>query len=219
MDSEDEFSVQSSGDELILDDDSGMSDVGEEDSDGDLDDYDDDMGFSQEKPVKKDKKSYEVDFKVLSPEDIERGQDRIIDECKDLLGQPKENIAILLRHFKWNRERLMEKYLDDQHEVLESTGLEEDESGNTKILELDEPFMCEICCDDEPGLKTYAMKCGHRFCVDCYKTYLATKIKDEGEAARIKCPGDGCNRILDSRSLNLLVGEDIKDRFVLAASM
>jgi len=61
-------------------------------------------------------------------------------------------------------------------------------------------------------LSTFAMKCGHRFCVDCYQQYLAQKIKEEGEAARIKCPGDGCNRIVDSKSLDLLVSEDLKDR-------
>jgi ariadne-1 len=212
MDSDDELSMQSSGDELLLDEDSGMSDADVDGSDIELDDYDDDMGFSQEKPTKKDKKSYEVDFKVLSPDDIQHLQDSEIDECKDLLGQPVENVAILLRRFKWNREKLMEKYLDDQQEVLEAIGLEEDESGNTKVVEMDEPFMCDICCNDEPGLKTYAMKCGHRFCLDCYRMYLATKIKEEGEAARIKCPGEGCNRILDSKSLDMLVEEDLKDR-------
>jgi ariadne-1 len=210
MDSDDDYSVQSSDGELMIDDDSGMSD--QDGSDLDLDDYDDDMGFSQDKPAKKDRKAYEVDFRVLSPEDIQGFQDQAIDECKVLLGQPKENVAILLRRFKWNRERLMEKYLDDQHEVLEATGLGENESGYTKITEMDDSFMCEICCDDEPGQKTYAMKCGHRFCVDCYKTYLATKIKEEGEAARIKCPGEGCNRVLDSRSLDLLVDDGLKDR-------
>jgi ariadne-1 len=210
MDSEDDFSMQSSDEELILDEDSGMSD--QDASDLELDDYDDDMGFSQDKPTKKDRKAYEVDFKVLSPEDIQGFQDREVDECKDLLGQPKENVAILLRRFKWNREKLMEKYLDDQHEVLEATGLGENESGQTKITQMDEPFMCEICCNDEPGQMTYAMKCGHRFCVDCYKTYLVTKIKEEGEAARIKCPGGECNRIIDSRSLDLLVDDDLRER-------
>ena len=56
------------------------------------------------------------------------------------------------------------------------------------------------------------MKCGHRFCVDCYKHYLSQKIREEGEAARIRCPGDGCNRIVDSQSLDLLVSLDLKDR-------
>ena len=57
------------------------------------------------------------------------------------------------------------------------------------------------------------MNCGHRFCVDCYRHYLSQKIKEEGEAARIKCPGDGCNKIIDARSLDLLVTSDLTDRY------
>ena len=57
------------------------------------------------------------------------------------------------------------------------------------------------------------MKCGHRYCVDCYRQYLAQKIKDEGEAARIQCPTAGCNRIVDSKSLDLLVAAELKARY------
>jgi ariadne-1 len=181
-------------------------------SDLDADDYDDNMGFeSQDKITKVQKKAYEVDFKVYSPEDIHKFQEKEINEVKDLLGQPPENTAILLRRFRWNRERLLETYMDKQMEVLDAAGLEEDESGHSKIQRLP-GFMCDICCEDEPDMDTFALKCGHRFCVDCYKTYLASKIKDEGEAARIKCPGDGCNRVVDSRSLNTLIEGSLKDR-------
>jgi len=43
--------------------------------------------------------------------------------------------------------------------------------------------------------------------------YLAEKIRGEGEAARISCPGDDCNRILDSKTLDMLVEEDLQDRY------
>jgi ariadne-1 len=102
--------------------------------------------------------------------------------------------------------------MDKQMEVLDAAGLEEDESGHSKIQTVP-GFMCDICCEDEPGMATFALKCEHRFCVDCYKTYLASKIKDEGEAARIKCPGDSCNRVVDSRSLNTLISGSLKDRY------
>ena len=73
-------------------------------------------------------------------------------------------------------------------------------------------FTCDICCEDGDDLETYAMRCGHRFCVDCYRHYLAQKVREEGEAARIECPGEGCHRIVDSKSLALLVTDDLKDR-------
>ena len=74
-------------------------------------------------------------------------------------------------------------------------------------------FTCTICYDDERGIETYALKCGHRYCVDCYRQYLTTKIKDEGEAARIQCPSQGCNQIFDSKSMDLLVAAELKARY------
>ena len=103
--------------------------------------------------------------------------------------------------------------MDKQEVVLEEAGLGQ---SSTKPLGLKKvkSFVCDICCEDDAGLNTFSMKCGHRFCVNCYRQYLAQKIKDEGEAARIKCPGDGCNKIVDSKSLDLLVAEDLKARSV-----
>lgn len=172
------------------------------------------MGFSsQVKDFKPRKKAYEVDFKVYSPQDIQQQQDRQVDEVSTILGQPPESTAILLRYARWNKERLIEQYMDKQEEVLDKAGLGQDVAGPPRIEVMDD-FMCNICCEEGPGLETFAMKCGHRFCVDCYRQYLSQKIKEEGEAARIKCPGEGCNNIVDSKSLDLLVTEDLKDRLV-----
>ena len=163
------------------------------------------------KPVKK---AFEVDFKVFSPQDIQAHQDKQIAEVSAILGQPSEATAILLRHLRWNKERLIEAYMDRPEKVLENAGLGPDnvESPRTKVVK---NFTCDICCEDSPGLETYALKCEHRYCVDCYRQYLAQKIKDEGEAARIQCPTSGCNRVVDSKSLDLLVAAELKSRYGL----
>lgn len=167
-----------------------------------------------DKDLKPRKKSYEVDFVVYSPGDIQAHQDKQVDEVSCILGQPSELTAILLRHARWNKERLIETYMDHQDEVLEAAGLGIDDSSAPKIETLDD-FMCDICCDEGPGIETFSIKCGHRFCVGCYKQYIYGKIKDEGEAARIKCPGDDCNRVVDSKSLGMLVSSDLKARYVV----
>jgi ariadne-1 len=178
----------------------------------DFDEYDDgDMFESQEKITMDVKKPYEVDFKVYSPEDIRKYQDGVINEVKDLLEQPPEATAILLRYFRWNRERLVEAYMDRREEVLEEAGLGEAVSIPPRLKKVPN-FSCDICCEDEPDTETFALKCDHRFCSDCYRHYLASKIKDEGEAARIKCPGDSCNRIVDSKSMDLLLPVEVRSR-------
>ena len=104
--------------------------------------------------------------------------------------------------------------MDRPEELLDNAGLGQDYLGQRK-LEVVPGFACDICCEDFPGLESYAMKCGHRYCVDCYRQYLAQKIKDEGEAARIQCPQEGCNRVVDSKSLDLMVAADLKNRYVI----
>ncbi|KAH0401950.1 hypothetical protein KCU89_g3642, partial [Aureobasidium melanogenum] len=215
MDSDDDFnsaaSMNSDAEFDMDDENSSVADFAA-DSDIELDDDGDIMFDSQDKDLKPRKKAYEVDFSVYSPQDIQNQQDRQIEEVSNILGQPHEATAILMRYMRWNKERLIEQYMDKQEEVLEKAGLGQDIAGPPH-LEVIDGFMCEICCDDTPGLQTFAMKCNHRFCVDCYRQYLAQKIKDEGEAARIRCPGEECNNIVDSKSLELLVTEDLKDRY------
>ncbi|KAI9723651.1 MAG: hypothetical protein M1812_000951 [Candelaria pacifica] len=197
---------------------SSEEDFDAEDSDdgslGEDSDDEPDFGFdSQMKDVTAPTKHpFQVEYSVFGPADIQAHQDKQIDEVSRILGQPPESTAILLRHFRWNKERLIDSYMDRRDQVLEDAGLGPSTSGppRTKIVR---GFMCDICCEDGPGLETYAMRCEHRYCVDCYRQYLAQKIKDEGEAARIQCPKDGCNRIVDSKSLDMLVATELKSRY------
>jgi len=179
----------------------------------DSEEEDPDTGFSQDKDlIRPTKKSYEVDYKVCAPADIQAHQDKQIEEISSILGQPSEASAILLRYLRWNKERLIETYMERPEALLDSAGLGPD-NGQIPKTKVVQGFTCSICYEDEPGLETYAMRCGHQYCVDCYRQYLAQKIKDEGEAARIQCPTTGCNRIVDSKSLNLLVAADLKARY------
>ena len=178
----------------------------------DFDDDDHDIGFAQDKDIIKPiRKPYEVEFEVLNPDEIQQQQDKQVKEVAEILGQPPEAAAILLRHVRWNKERLFDKYMDTQDQLLDAVGLEADASHTPKMQQMLE-FTCDICCEDGNSIQTYALKCGHRYCVDCYKQYLVSKIKDEGEAARIQCPASGCKRIVDSKSLEFLVEDSLKAR-------
>lgn len=178
----------------------------------DFDNEDQDLGFSQDKDiVRTSKKSYEVDFEVLGPSQIQLQQDVQIKDVADVLGQPPEAAAILLRHLRWNREKLFDRYMENQASLLDEVGLEEDASHTPSTKKIPD-FECEICMSGDSDVETYALKCGHRYCVDCYTQYLASKIRDDGEAARIQCPTSGCKRIVDSKSLTFLVEDNLKSR-------
>ncbi|EEY17142.1 ariadne-1 [Verticillium alfalfae VaMs.102] len=176
-----------------------------------FDEEDPDFGVSQDAENKK-KVAYDISYKVYEPTDIQRQQDDMIDEVNMILNLRKEDVAILLRHFRWNKERLIEDYMDRPNKVLEAAGLGTNVTGPPR-LETIPGFMCDICCEDDADLETFAMKCGHRYCVACYRHYLNQKIREEGEAARIQCPADRCGRILDSKSLDILVTPELSGRY------
>ena len=181
----------------------------------DFEDDEPDMGFSMDKDIMKPrKKAYEVDYKIYRPNEIISQQNKQIEDVSAILGQPSEASAILLRYFRWNKERLIESYMDRPEAVLEKAGLGPD-GGRAPKIEPIRGFTCIICFEDDPASPTYGMKCGHRYCVDCYRQYLAQKIQAEGEAARIQCPTEGCSRIIDSKTIDLLVTADLKDRSVM----
>ncbi|ROT35766.1 ariadne-1 [Sodiomyces alkalinus F11] len=179
------------------------------------DDFDDepdpDFGVLKDSGSKK-KVAYDVSFQVYEPADIQRQQDDMVNEVNMILDINKEDAAILLRHFRWNKEKLIEDLMDRRAKVLEAAGLGTDVNTAPK-LEPVPGFVCDICCEDEEGLETFAMKCGHRYCVHCYRHYLTQKVREEGEAARIQCPAEGCGRIIDTKSLDLLVTPDLADRY------
>ncbi|KAL9609161.1 MAG: hypothetical protein Q9167_006056 [Letrouitia subvulpina] len=212
MDSDDEFNSGVSSQEE--EDFGGIQESGDDSFEEEFDEDDPDMGFSQEKDtLKPPKRSYEIDFKVYSPTEIISQQDQQVQEVSAILGQPSEISAILLRHLRWNKERLIEAYMDKPEQLMENAGLGAGEAQAPKLKVL-QRFECTICFDDSPSVETYAMKCGHRYCVDCYRQYLGQKIREEGEAARIQCPTNGCSRIVDSKSMDLLVATDLKDRYL-----
>ncbi|KAK8113816.1 uncharacterized protein PG998_001693 [Apiospora kogelbergensis] len=165
MDSDEDFlSTVSSDDDVMLDD-SDNDDIsnGDEFDDAFDEDPDDepDMGLQKQKtPV-----AYDLGYKVYSPGDIQKQQEEMMNEVNMILEMSKEDAAILLRHFRWNKERLIEDFMDNPEKVVEAAGI------------------------------------------------VTSVIKEEGEAARIQCPAEGCSRIIDARSLDLLVTPELSDRY------
>ena len=112
---------------------------------------------------------------------------------------------------RWNKEKLIDTYMEKAETLLDEAGLGS-QSIRPPQIEVMSGTICEICFENGDEMRTYAMVCNHRYCADCYAQYLTQKVKEEGEAARIQCPRDGCRRIVDTKSLKLLVDDKIRER-------
>lgn len=182
------------------------------------DDIDESMFY--DRSASSSKKPYEVDYKPIKPNDIRKTQSAQVEQVSSVLDLAPETSAILLHHTRWNRESLMELYTDQPEKMTEKLGLGSDFSLSRLTsqppgplsTEVVDGFECRICFEGD-DVETYAMRCGHRFCVDCYRHYLSSKVQ-EGESAEIQCPNEKCNRVVDSKTVEFLLDEGLKKRLV-----
>ena len=56
------------------------------------------------------------------------------------------------------------------------------------------------------------MGCGHRFCKECWQSYLVGKIKGDGESAKIQCMERGCGRIVREEVIDETLPTDVSKR-------
>ncbi|KAF6763447.1 hypothetical protein DFP72DRAFT_1000836 [Ephemerocybe angulata] len=86
---------------------------------------DDDMDIADDfKSAAKGKlKAYEVEYESLAQADVEKAIQDDAEHICGILGVDMSTAQLLLRHAKWNKERLIEKYMDNPSKVLVDAGV------------------------------------------------------------------------------------------------
>ncbi|KAJ3339019.1 hypothetical protein HDU93_008770 [Gonapodya sp. JEL0774] len=203
----------SDGDEDLND--YGDDDFDDQEDDGEYDDDDLDMGnsgvFSPVVAEKDRRKVHEVEFTVHKVEDIIKVQKDEADQVAGLLGTAPQHAATLLRYFRWNKERLIDRYFADPAATAIAAGVILDSAKQPRPITVP-GFACDVCCADEPDLLSIALSCGHRFCTGCYGQYLTTKVRQEGESRRIQCMQKGCGVIVDEKTVEQCVDKAVLEK-------
>ncbi|KAH8827465.1 hypothetical protein DL96DRAFT_1606759 [Flagelloscypha sp. PMI_526] len=73
---------------------------------------------------KSHKKRYDLDYESFSQAAIESLMAKDIDHITGILGLDTSTASLLLRHMSWNKERLIEKYMDDPSRVMVAAGVQ-----------------------------------------------------------------------------------------------
>ncbi|KAH8916591.1 RING finger domain-containing protein [Atractiella rhizophila] len=193
-------------------------------TEGDEGDYDDSMrGFEEDTDDgdsafeaistldKGKQKSYQIDFSVLEKDQIVAAQEGEIAHVSGIAGIKPTEAAILLRHYGWNKEKVIERYLTDSDKTLLEAGIHTDSKRQPK-LSVKQGFVCDVCYDDTTK-ESIALSCNHRYCKDCYSHYLEQKIAEEGESRRIQCMGSECSLIVDEKTIALLVSPPVLNKY------
>ena len=179
---------------------------------------DDGMFVEQELSVTEArKKPYEVDFKSLDIAKLEAAQRVQIEHIAGMFVISNADAAALLRHFRWNKERLIERYMDSPEQVKYEAGVL-DNPDCPRFLTLTD-FTCGVCylsADDMGGtIDTVALPCGHRYCHDCYAHYAQQKVAEDGESRRIECMNEGCKLVVDQDTMSKLLPPALLERYRL----
>ncbi|XP_076045404.1 E3 ubiquitin-protein ligase ariadne-1 isoform X1 [Oratosquilla oratoria] len=150
-------------------------------------------------------------YEVLSTEEITRHMIECIKEVNSVVNIPVTTTRILLNHFKWDKEKLMERYYDgDQEKLFNEAHVISPYKATVKTKQVPVKNSsgmeeCDICFLKMPSAMMTGIECGHRFCTSCWTEYLTTKIMDEGMGQTITCAAHNCNILVDDQTVMRLV--------------
>lgn len=162
------------------------------------------------------------DFVCLSPDDIFNEHAALVDDVVEILSVSQTVATTLLKHHKWNKDRLLIAYFENPRKVLEAAGVSPEQvhlpsTSPSPLLsqkQADEEYgMCTVCTEDMNGENSFSLACGHRFCNDCWAGHLTTKVH-EGESMGILCPSYDCPLVVDESIIRQLVSASVYQKYV-----
>lgn len=196
-----------------------LDDEEEPDGGGSTDNDDDelvDLAMEPEPSTTQEKQdAEEFPFEVFKTTEIVQLMVDCIKDVNSVVQIPATITRILLNHFNWDKERLMERYYDgDQDRLFSEAHVINPHRREVRPRKIPRPtstqtqqgeILCEICLIARPQNDMTGLECGHRFCSQCWMEYLTTKVMDEGMGQTISCAAHGCDILVDDATVMLLV--------------
>eukprot|EP01116_Phalansterium_solitarium_P015299 TRINITY_DN3368_c1_g1_i1.p1 TRINITY_DN3368_c1_g1~~TRINITY_DN3368_c1_g1_i1.p1 ORF type:complete len:674 (-),score=232.26 TRINITY_DN3368_c1_g1_i1:287-2308(-) len=128
----------------------------------------------------------------VTPSDVDRIIDAELTDVSKIIGLPESDTALVLRTFRWDKDRLCAKFFDKPDAYLEQAGVMREAAQTDPPAGVD--FMCPVCMSDVPFDETFALGCGHRSCIDCWRGHVRSVVDSYGTQilTRAKCMFPKC---------------------------
>lgn len=150
------------------------------------------------------------DYRLLHEDELRAEQALVVREVASLLEIPEECADTLLLHFKWNKERLLDRYYADPKAVRAEAGIAT--LGVSCVAK--GPFTCEICLDDRSAGEGFGLGCNHVFCKTCWANYTAAAVLDQGQGCvYTKCPATGCGEAVTNAVVVAMAAPEVAARW------
>ncbi|AGO13251.1 AaceriAFR104Wp [[Ashbya] aceris (nom. inval.)] len=155
------------------------------------------------------------EYTSLTTEDICQMMMDRVSHLAPIIGLADTDIILLLQDYKWNESQLIEAYMEDPSKVLSSAGLRdssEEEQGSISRLSAQANFTCQICYTDYSNAETFALPCGHEYCISCYRRYITDKLN---HGSVVQCMG--CDVAMRNEDIVMVVGEEASKLLLLSS--
>ncbi|MES1910244.1 MAG: hypothetical protein MHM6MM_002873 [Cercozoa sp. M6MM] len=165
-------------------------------------------------------------FSTLSLDQASKLQQESVHKIASIADCSPGVAFFMLLKERWDTVALIEKLRNSSksaiREIAEQSGGLQSEEEKCEAPGAEQTVSCQICFDDVPFEQSFALQCGHRQCISCYREHLQSALRAgtcAGESVvKTKCPGydaqtgKGCTtRVPPSVFRKLLLPEDAKE--------
>ncbi|GMT28695.1 hypothetical protein PFISCL1PPCAC_19992, partial [Pristionchus fissidentatus] len=175
------------------------------DSDNESQGMSDDDGIAMEQEDHNPPKDPATDCTILNQDSLQKDMNDLIREVSQIVQISNGAIRILLNHFKWNKESLLERFYECSNvdEFLRSARVVADPSKMGDGVD-GETMECTICCS---LTMLTGLNCYHYACKVCWEKYLTTKVLVDNTSI-IECLYPGCKLLVDDEHVVSLIGSN-----------
>ena len=113
---------------------------------------------------------YTHKYKILSVDQIVDLMNASLHEVMEVIDLPNNLIRILLNHFNWDKNKLLEQYFDGNKEKLLTDAhiVDPNSVTNKSVKKRRKIEICLICYDGVEQKDMTSISCGHEFCIREY---------------------------------------------------
>eukprot|EP01130_Rhizamoeba_saxonica_P012936 TRINITY_DN5495_c3_g1_i2.p1 TRINITY_DN5495_c3_g1~~TRINITY_DN5495_c3_g1_i2.p1 ORF type:complete len:475 (+),score=97.93 TRINITY_DN5495_c3_g1_i2:539-1963(+) len=132
---------------------------------------------------------------------------------ESILEIPRTTVEKLLAHMKWDYERLLLEYVDNQEELLNNAQVTQITLANIKEGELVKPGIidCTVCFMDAVLGDFTGLSCCHYFCNECWSGHIKMNINNGNVI--IPCMERDCLEMVPDIVVKELVNEEYYNKF------
>ena len=167
--------------------------------------YDEEDYYDQSEPIEVENDNHLLvgNYEFLMKDEIEKERNKKIEEFKEYSSLPSPQVELILINYNWNIDILMNDWFDKIQNIKESSGITQTKESAKKVKEFFkknkiEPKCCLVCYTEIDEGDEVFLGCGHKFCSDCFKSYLKQKTVDQLTLLSTHCPLSGCNYLVTS---------------------